>query len=156
MRRAADVALMRAVDRPEARLVALEDRHEGGQVGQVVAAVIRVVEQEDVARVDVAAEELGHRAGGEGQGADMDRHMLGLGDQPAVEVADRGREIAARIEDLRIGGAQHRLAHLLDDREQAVLNDRDDDRIDAILQRLAPGAELGAECGVTPRAKGRL
>ena len=29
-----------------------------------------------------------------------------------------------------IRGAQHRLAHLLDDREQAVLDDRDDDRID--------------------------
>ena len=133
MRRAADVALMRAVDRPEARrLLALEHRHKGGQIGQVVAAVIGVVEQEDVALVDVVAKELGHRLRRKGQGADMDRHMLGLGDQPAVEVADRGREVAARIEDLRIGGAQHRLAHLLDDRQQAMLDDRDDDRIDAI------------------------
>ena len=82
--------------------------------------------------MDVAAEELGHRLRRERQRADMDRHVLGLRDQPAVEVADRGREVAARIEDLRIGGAQHRLAHLLDDREQPVLHDRDDDRIDGI------------------------
>ncbi len=100
----------------------------------MIAAVIRVVEQKDVAGIDVAAEELGHRLRREGQRADMDRHVLGLRDQPPVEIADRGREIAARIEDLRIGGAQHRLAHLLDDREQPMLHDRDDDRIDGIGQ----------------------
>ncbi len=140
MRRAADVALVGAVDRPEARLVPFEHRDEGGQIRQVVAAMIGVVQQKNIALVDVALEELGHRPGGIGQRADMDRHVLGLGDQPAVEVTDRGREIAARIEDLRIGGAQHRLAHLLDDREQAMLDDRDGDRIDAIWQWRAPGA----------------
>ena len=51
VRGAADVALVRAVDRPEDQAVAVEDRHEGGQVRQVVAAVVGVVEQEDVARV---------------------------------------------------------------------------------------------------------
>ena len=71
-----------------------------------------------------------HGAGGVGQRADMDRHVLGLGDQAPVEVADGGREVAARIQDLRVGGAQHRLAHLLDDGVQAMLNDRDGDRID--------------------------
>src|SRR6202158_1836144 len=68
----------------------------------------------------------------------MDRHVLGLRDQPAVEVADRGREVAARIEDLRIGGAQHRLAHLLDDRQEAMLDDRCYDRIDTIYQGCHP------------------
>ena len=141
MRRAADIALMRAVDRPQARCIAFKHRYEGSQIRQVIAAVVGVVEEKDVAFVNIALKELGHRAGGKGQRADMDRHMLGLCNQASVEVADRGREIAARIEDLRIGGAQHRLAHLLDDREKAVLNDRDGDGIDAILQRLAPGAE---------------
>ena len=51
---AADVALVRAVDRPEHRSVVLEDRHERGQVGKVVAAVIGIVQQEHVARMDVA------------------------------------------------------------------------------------------------------
>ena len=134
VRRPADVALMRAVDRPEARLLAGEHRHKDGQIGQMIAAVIGVVEQKDVARMDVAGEELGHRLCRVGQGADMDRHMLGLGDQPAVEIADRGREIAARIEDLRIRCAQHRFAHLLDDRQQAMPDDRNDDRIDDISQ----------------------
>src|SRR5262249_46229873 len=70
-----------------------------------------------------------------GQRADMDRHVLGLRDQPAVEAADRGREISARIEDLRIGCAQHRFAHLLDDRQEAMLDHRGDDRIDAVVER---------------------
>src|SRR5437667_10758269 len=80
----------------------------------------------------------------------MDRHMLGLGDQPAVEVTDRGREIAARIEDLRIGGAQHCLAHLLDDRQEAMLNDGDGDGIDAVLHgslQTRGGTECGAPAG---------
>ena len=79
----------------------------------------------------------------------MDRHVLGLGDEPPVEVADRGREIAARIEDLRIGGAQHRLAHLLDDRQQAMLDHGDDDRVDADGQfALRDSGRRGAQCGV--------
>ena len=83
----------------------------------MIAAVIGIVEQKNVTLVDVAGEELRQRLCREGQGADMDRHVLGLRDQPAVEIADRGREVAARIEDLRIGGAQHRLAHLFNDRQ---------------------------------------
>ena len=121
VRRAADVALMRPVDRPEARQVAFEYRHKGGQIGQMVAAVVRVVEQENITLVDVVTKKLGHRLRRKRQGADMDRHVLGLRNQPAVEIANRGREVAARIEDLRIGGAKHRLAHLCDDRQQAML-----------------------------------
>src|SRR5258708_36124878 len=70
----------------------------------------------------------------------MDRHMLGLGDEAAVEIADPGREVAARVEDLRIGGAQHGLAHLFDDGEEAVLDDRYSDRIDG-LHQFAPLSE---------------
>jgi hypothetical protein len=56
----------------------------------------------------------------------------------AVEVADRAREVAAGIEDLRVGGAQHRLAHLLDDGVQPVLDHRGDDGIEG-HGRLAGG-----------------
>src|SRR5260370_24351887 len=54
--------------------------------------------------------------------------------------------MAGRIEDVRIGGAQHRLAHLLDDREQAMLDDGDGDGIDAVLHGSLQ-ARGGAECG---------
>ena len=138
---AADVALMRAVDRPEGQPLAVEHRHEGGEIGQMVAAVIGVVEEVDVARADLAAEGVVHRFGRPGQGADVDRHVLGLGDQAALGVGQRGREVAARVDDLRVGGAQHRLAHLLGDRVQAVLDHRDRDRVDAALWSFGQGPD---------------
>ena len=136
VRGAADVALMRAVDRPERQLLTIEHRHERSQIGQMVAAVIGIVEQEHVARPHVAAEVVVHRTGRPGQRADVDRHVLGLGDQPPLGVAQRGREIAAGVDDLRVRGAQHRLAHLLGDRMQPVADHRDRDRIDAVLRVL--------------------
>ena len=134
VRGAADVALVRAVDRPEGQPVAIEHRHERGQIGQVVAAVVGVVEQEHVARPDVAAKVVVHRPRRPRQRADVDRHVLGLGDQAPFGVAQRGREIAARVDDLRVRGAQHRLAHLLGDRMQPVADHRDRDRVDAVLR----------------------
>ena len=98
--------------------------------------MIGIVEQKNVARVDVAGKKLTHRLGRVGQCPDMDRDMLGLGDQPAVEAADRGRKVAARIEDLRIRCAQHGLAHLFDDGQEAMADDRRHNRIDTICQGL--------------------
>ena len=80
---AADIALMGADDGPEQALVAIEHRHEGGEVGQMAAAVIGIVEQEDVARLDVL-EALLDRERRPWQRADMDREMIGLRDQPPV------------------------------------------------------------------------
>ena len=155
---AADVALMRAVDRPEREALAVEHRDEGGEIRQVVAAVVGVVEQIDVARADRAAKAVVHRFRRPGQRADVDRHVLGLRDQAALGIADGGREIAARVDDLGVRGAQHRLAHLLGDRVQAMLDHGDRDRIDldaAAHRTLVPGADLpktGPHYGQTSRA----
>ena len=138
VRGAADVALVRAVDRPEHRPVALEHRHERGQVRNVVAAVIGSFSRNTSPGWMSSPEELGDRPRGPRQRTHMDRHMLGLRDQPAVQVADRGGEIAARIKDLGIGRAQHRLAHLFDDGVQPVLHDRDGHRIDGVSHALPP------------------
>ena len=132
VRGAADVALMRAVDRPERQPVAVEHGDEGRQIGQVVAAAVGIVQQVDVAGAYPALEELVHGPGRERQRADVDRHVLGLGDQPPVGIAQRGREVAARVQDLRVGGAQHGLAHLLDDGAKAMLDHGDGDRIDGM------------------------
>jgi hypothetical protein len=79
---AADVALMRAHDGPEQPLVAGEDRNEGGQVRQMAAAMIGIVEQDDIARLHVLEPRL-DRERRPGQRADMDRQMIGLRDQAA-------------------------------------------------------------------------
>ena len=64
VRGAADIALVGAIDRPEYHAVAVEYRHEHGEIGQMIAAAVRVVQQVDVARPDLSLEELVHGAGG--------------------------------------------------------------------------------------------
>jgi len=130
VRGAADVALVRAVDGPEDQAVAVEHGHEGGEVRQMVAAPVGVVEQVDVAWADRTLEKLMHGPGRIGQRADMDRHVLGLSNQTTFRIAQGGREIAARVEDLGVGGAQHGLPHFLDDGAKAMLDHGDGDRID--------------------------
>jgi len=57
-------------------------------------------------------------------------HVLGLGNQAPVGIAQRSREVTAGIQDLRVRRAQHGLAHLLHDRAKAMLDDGYGDRID--------------------------
>ncbi len=95
----------------------------------MAAAMIGIVHQDDVAGRDVLEARL-DRARRPGQRADMDGNVIGLRDQPRLHVADRQREIAAGIEDLRIGRAQHGLAHLGHDRAQPMLDDGAGDGID--------------------------
>ncbi len=103
--RAADVVLVRPVDRPEHRPAAHEDREQDGEIGQVIVAVVRVVQEEQVAGGDPSLEEVGHRRHRPGQGPHVDRHVLGLRGEPPLAVEHRGGEIAARVQDLRVGGA---------------------------------------------------
>ena len=157
VRGAADVRLMGAVDRPEGHLPVHEDRHEGGEVRQVVVAVVRIVQEEDVARPHARAEEVTHGLHRPRDGAHVDRHVLGLGDEPRLAVADRGGEVTAGVEDLRVRRAQHRLAHLLDDGGEAMRQDRDGDRIEhagsirGVRERRRP-RECGNAAG-PPRAR---
>ena len=95
----------------------------------MAAAMIGIVEQDDVARLHVL-ESLLDRERRPGQRADVNRKMIGLRDQASADVADRQRKIAAGIEDLRIGGAKHRFAHLFYDRTEPMLDDGARDRID--------------------------
>ncbi len=129
VRRAADVALVRAHDGPEQPLAAIEHRHERRHVRQMAAAVIGIVHQDHVARLHVADAFL-DRARRPGQRADMHGDVVGLRDQPRLRVADRQREIAAGVQDLRVGRAQHRFAHLGDDGAEAMLDDGAGDGID--------------------------
>src|SRR5229473_413534 len=125
----ADVALVRAHDGPEQPALAVEDRHERGQVGQMAAAMIGIIEQNNVAGPDVLEPRL-DRERRPGQRADMHRDMIGLRDQATPCVANAKRKIAAGIEDLRIGGAKHGFAYFLHDRAETMLNDGSRDGID--------------------------
>ncbi len=127
---AADVVLVRAVDRPE---------HGRDRPRRRAASTVRSgrwllpwygsLRRKRSPGGDAALEEVGHRRDRPGQGAHVDRHVLGLGGQASLSVEHRGGEVAARVEDLRVRGAEHRLAHLLHDGLEAMLDDRDRDRI---------------------------
>ena len=82
VRRAADVGLVRADNGPEYQ-GPVENRHERGQIRQMGAAAIGIVQQIDVAG-RIRPEELVHRLRRQRHGADVHRDMIRLGDQPAA------------------------------------------------------------------------
>src|SRR4030095_14429627 len=49
--------------------------------------------------------------------------------ETSLGVEDRGGEVAARVQDLRVGGAQHGLAPLLHDGFESMLDDGDGDGV---------------------------
>ena len=95
----------------------------------MAAPMIGIIQQEDVALVDIVAKKFDHGLHGPGQCAHMDGNMLGLGDQSAFGTANGGGKIPAGIHDLGIGRSQHGLAHFFGDGNQAVLNDGSGNRI---------------------------
>src|SRR5215510_8075714 len=99
-----------------------------------------------------ASKVVGDRLDGPRQRAHVDGHVLGLGREASFAVEDRRGEIPARVEDLRVGGAEHGLAHLLDDGLEAVLDDRDGDAVESHVGHYTTSAADGA-CG---RARQRL
>ena len=137
--RASDIAVMGAVDRPEGQPPVDEHRREHRHIRQVAAAArIGIVDDEQVAFMHILAEAGRNRLRRPRHRAHMDRDMLRLRNQPAVAIADGGGEVARRVENLRIGGAQHRLAHLLDDGRQPVADHGDGDRVEIARHRRTP------------------
>ena len=90
----------------------------------MVVAVVGVVQEIDVAGLDPALERIAHRLHGPRDRAHVDRHVLGLRDEPCPRITERRGEVSARVQDLRVGRAQHRLAHLLHDGLEPMRQDR--------------------------------
>ena len=93
MGRPADIGLVRAHHRPEAQHAALHHRHNDGEVRQVAAAVIGVVEQENVALTRVR-EGVRHGARGKRHRPHMHRDVVRLRHQAALRITQGNREIA--------------------------------------------------------------
>jgi hypothetical protein len=125
-----DIALMGSINRPEDETVCDEDWQQDRQVRQMITSMIGIVEQEHISRVDTPCKELLNRLDSPRHGADMNGHVLCLHRQSTFAVADRCREVTTGVQDLRVGRAQHRLAHLLDDRFKAELQHRNSDAVE--------------------------
>ena len=129
---------MSTVQGPKQALIIDEYRDNSRHVRKVATTVVGIVQQEDVPLSDVIAEVSDHFLGRPRHCADMYGYVLRLGYQVTTRVADGHRKISARIQNLRVGCPQHRLAHFLDDACQAVLDDRRGHGIDFYGHEFSP------------------
>ena len=133
---AADVGPVAGVGEPGEHLALVEERLHEPHVHQMRAAEIGIVDDEDVARIDlagiVALHALDHRPGRELHGADEHRQAeLALGDQRAVGgVIDAVGTVHALRDHRREGRAHEGEIHLVADLDQAVLDDGQGDGIE--------------------------
>ena len=130
--RAAHIDMVGGVDRIAQQGVALEDRRDQEDVGEMPAAEIGIVGGQHVAGPqrfgrDVAQDvlhDVGHRA-------EMAGREVALRDQPRLAIEQAGGEILALPHRFGECGAAERAAHLVGDRDQAVPDDGQGDRVDA-------------------------
>ena len=108
----ANVAVVGAVHGVKQQSPLLEDWPDDGDVGQVAAAEVGVVQDEQVALGHGIAKVIPHRRSGHRQGADVHWDALSLGHQLAIGVQKRGGEVTAGVQYLGHGGPQHDLSHL--------------------------------------------
>jgi hypothetical protein len=160
-RDAADVGMVAAAADIErrARMAVEEHRRDDGDIGQVRAAVVRVVEHEGVAgaglgmALDDAADRVAHRA-------QVHRHVRRIGDQRAVGIEQRARKIEPLLDVDRVRGVLQHQPHLLGDGHEAVVEDFEHHRVDggadgfalrarlhAGEQQVAAGGAVGAPAG---------
>ena len=107
-----------------------EDGLEHEDVGQVHAARIGIVEDHDIAGRQVFAEPVHDDLHGVGHRAKVQRHRLGLGEYPALAVADGDGIIQHVAHDRGTRGAHHRIGHVVYDRVEGILENGEGDRIE--------------------------
>ena len=110
-------------------LALVKQRLEDEDVGQVHAAVERVVHDEDVAGRHVVPEVAHDRLHGGRHRAEMARQGQALGREPAVGVGEARRIVHVVLEHARIGRPEHGKRHLVGDREDRVLEQLERDRV---------------------------
>ena len=106
-----------------------EHRGDHGDVGQVRAAVIRVVERVDVARPDVPPVAGDHHLDRLAHRAEVHRDVRGVRDQVALGVEDRAGEVEALLDVDRVRRRAEPLAHLLGGGHEQVGEDLEQHRV---------------------------
>ena len=126
---AADIGLVAHRTGPGDGFFIPEDRLEDEDVGQVHAALERIVQDEHVAGINLPRECRLHRGDRGRHRAQMPGQGQPLRDQHAVAVEQRRRIIHVVLEDARIGRAKHGQRHLVGDPEQRVFEQFELDRV---------------------------
>ena len=155
---AADVGMVAARGDVEAglrRIVLHEHRHHDGDIGQVGAAGVGVVEREGLARLQVRMA-VAHGADAGAHAAQVHRHVWRVGHQPAVGVEQGAGEVEPFLDVHRMGGAFQRRAHGLRDAHEAAVEEFQGDRV-GFVQRdgLVGGGGCAGEADQAIRLGGR-
>jgi len=122
-------------------LALVEERLEDEDVGQVHAAVERVVHHEHVALGDVAGEVPHDRFHRRRHRAQVARQRQPLRHQLALGVGEARGEVHVVLEHARVGRAHDGERHLVRDREDRVLEQLEGDRVDLPGHGAAPPME---------------
>ena len=148
---AADVGVVAHGAGEREALALMVERLHDEDVGQVHAAVERVVHDEDVAWAHVPAEVAHDRLHGGRHRAKVPRQRQALSGQPAVAVGEGGRVVHVVLQHGRIGRAEHRQRHLVGDREDGVLEQLERNRIRSGSHRSLVGCLVGGLAQGIPR-----
>ena len=132
--RRADIGMVGARDGPEERLAVEVHGHAKGEIRVVCDPGVGAVVEEGVALFDIV-EELGERPGREVDGRRVHRDALLDADQPVIVGEDRAGHIARDLDDARLAGAQHAVAHLAQDGAEAAGEHRKQHRIEVRRRR---------------------
>ena len=99
----------------------VEDGGDDGDVGEMGAAVVGVVEGEDVAGAEGVLAAAQYGAHGVAHGAEVDGDMGGVGDEMALAVEEGAGEVEALLDVDGIGGVDEGGAHLFGDGHEEVV-----------------------------------
>jgi hypothetical protein len=135
----ADVEVVRRRHREANQRAVVEDRHAETDVGAVRGAVVRVVVDDHVARLEGVAARLERaddaaHVAGDRPGLQR-RALRAFAELPPTRVADRGAEVIGLADDARIRHPHELVAHLDRDVLERALDDARGDGVDALLGR---------------------
>ena len=153
-RGAADIGPMRAHAAEAQQLAAMEGGHHDVHIGQVRAAAIGVVVDEDVAFGHIG-EGSGDAADGIGHGAQMDRQIRPLRHHLPGGVEQAAGIIPGHLQQRRIGGFGEDDLHLLGGRDQGVLHHLEAGGVDAGKRIGLHRVSSGPGAGSHDRRRGR-
>ena len=121
----------------------VEDRDHDRDVGRVGGAAVRVVVEDDVALVDVVAEDPDHVLDDLRHRAHEHRRRVRLGQLVALRVEDAGAEVLGLADDRRVRHAVEDAGHLLGDRRERAADHAHQDRRREARGALGLGARRG-------------
>ncbi len=144
-REPADVLVVAAARDVEQHLSAggVEHRRHHGDVGQMRAAVVRRVQHVGIARAHLGSAQADDGLDRAVHGTEVDGQMRRVGDERALGIEHRAREVEPLLDVDRLRRVAQRFPHLLGDRHEQVVEHLEQDGI-GLGAELFARARLGA------------